>query len=108
MLPVEELRAIEKQAIEQTVKELDESTGSTVLSDGEQTKPSFLTYPIYELVYDRYRFDDKCFQITFSDGKSNRISLNDSRFSLLSQVIFGHYRVLSKHRFNLLLMHISI
>ena len=74
LLPVEELRVIEKQAVEQTVKELDELTGSTVVSDGEQTKPSFLTYPIFESVYDRYRFDDKCFQITFSDGESYRIS----------------------------------
>jgi hypothetical protein len=69
LLPVEELREIEKKAVEQTVKELDQITGSTVVTDGEQAKPSFLTYPIYDLVFDRYKFDDKCFQITFSDGK---------------------------------------
>ena len=83
LLPVEELRVIEKQAIEQTVKELDELTGSTVVFDGGQTKPSFLTDPIYESVYDRYRFDDKCFQITVSDGKSNQISSKYFRFFLI-------------------------
>jgi len=75
LLPIGELRAIEKKAVEQTVKELDEITGSTILTDGEQTKPSFLTYPIYDLVYDRYKFDEKCFQITFSDGKSTKNSI---------------------------------
>ncbi len=69
LLPIGEFRQIEKQAVEQTVQELDQIPGSTVITDGEQTKPSFLTYPIYDLVYDRYKFDDKCFQITFSDGK---------------------------------------
>ena len=70
LLPVADLRVIEKEAIEQTVKELDQLTGSPVVTDGEQTKPSFLTYPIYDLVYERYKFDDKCFRITFSDGQS--------------------------------------
>ncbi len=69
LLPIEELRLIEKQAVEQTVRELDQIAGSAVVTDGEQTKPSFLTYPIYDLVYDRYKFDDKCFRITFADGK---------------------------------------
>ena len=32
-----------------TVEEL-EATGSDVISDGEQTKPSFLTYPIHNLI----------------------------------------------------------
>ncbi len=74
LLPIEDLRQIERQAIEQTVKELDEIAGSTIVTDGEQTKPSFLTYPIYELVYDRYKFDEKSFQITFSDGRNSMIN----------------------------------
>jgi hypothetical protein len=51
------------------VRELDQIAGATIVTDGEQTKPSFLTYPIYDFVYDRYRFDQQCFSITFSDGR---------------------------------------
>ena len=69
LLPIEDLREIEKKAVEQTVKELEEKTGSMVLTDGEQTKTSFLTYPIYDLVFEYYKFDDKCFRITFTDGQ---------------------------------------
>ncbi len=69
LLSIDELHEIEKKAVKQTVKELVEITGSTILTDGEQTKPSFLTYPINDFVFDHYKFDDKCFQITFSDGK---------------------------------------
>jgi 5-methyltetrahydropteroyltriglutamate--homocysteine methyltransferase len=91
LLPVEELRQIEKLAIEQTVKELDQIVGSTIVTDGEQTKPSFLTYPIYDLVFDRYKFDDKCFSITFSDGKSTNVFTVNSFF-----VIIGHVRTLPR------------
>ena len=69
LLLVDELRKIEKEAIEQTVKELDQLTGSVILTDGEQTKPSFLTYPINDLVFECYQFDSQCFQITFTDGQ---------------------------------------
>lgn len=73
LLSIDELRQIEKEAVEQTVRDLDEIAGSTIVTDGEQTKPSFVTYPIYDLIYDRYKFDDKCFRITFSDGKNRSI-----------------------------------
>ena len=69
MLVVDELRQVEKEAIEQTVKELDQLTESVILTDGEQTKPSFLTYPIYDLIFECYKFDSQCFQITFTDGQ---------------------------------------
>ncbi|CAF0846241.1 unnamed protein product [Didymodactylos carnosus] len=68
VIPREVLHEVQLKAIEATVRELDAITGSPVVTDGEQTKPSFLTYPIYELIYERYRFDDKCFKIAFSDG----------------------------------------
>jgi 5-methyltetrahydropteroyltriglutamate--homocysteine methyltransferase len=35
-------------ALEDTIRNL-EATGSPVISDGEQTKPSFITYPIHGL-----------------------------------------------------------
>ncbi|CAF1652905.1 unnamed protein product, partial [Didymodactylos carnosus] len=68
LLLVGELRKIEKEAIEQTVQELDQLTGSVILTDGEQTKPSFLTYPINDLIFECYKFDNQWFQITFTDG----------------------------------------
>ena len=44
----EELEAVREQALEQTIAEF-EATGSPVISDGEQLKPSFVTYPIQGL-----------------------------------------------------------
>ncbi len=69
LLSVDELHEIEKKAVKQTVKELIDITGSIIVTDGEQTKASFLTYPINDSVYDHYKFDDKCFQMIYSDGK---------------------------------------
>lgn len=70
LINIEDLHKIEKEALEQTIRELDQKTGSTVLTDGEQTKPSCLTYPIYDHIYERYKFDDQCFQVAFADGES--------------------------------------
>src|SRR6516225_10087633 len=44
----QDLSKLFDSAIEETIKKL-ESTGSPVISDGEQTKPSFVTYPIHGL-----------------------------------------------------------
>ncbi len=44
----EELRAAEEIALRDTIERFEE-TGSPVISDGEQTKPSFATYPVSEL-----------------------------------------------------------
>lgn len=41
-----ELRTVSEKAIAETVK-LFEQTGSPVITDGEQSKPSFVTYPIH-------------------------------------------------------------
>src|SRR2546422_3644673 len=41
----EQLRARYEQAIRETVRRF-EATGSPVITDGEQAKPSFATYPI--------------------------------------------------------------
>lgn len=41
----EQLRAAEDAALRDTIQRL-EATGSPILSDGEQTKPSFATYPL--------------------------------------------------------------
>ena len=41
----EQLHAVEESALRDTIARFEE-TGSPVISDGEQTKPSFATYPI--------------------------------------------------------------
>lgn len=61
------LEDFKRRAIQLTVEEL-EATGSLVLSDGEQTKPSFLTYPIAELFNEYYKFSNDCFSLRFADG----------------------------------------
>jgi 5-methyltetrahydropteroyltriglutamate--homocysteine methyltransferase len=61
------LNNLRETAIDSTIKEL-EATGSQVISDGEQTKPSFLTYPIFALADEYYTFSSDCFALTFSDG----------------------------------------
>jgi 5-methyltetrahydropteroyltriglutamate--homocysteine methyltransferase len=44
----EELNALYERALRDTIEQL-EATGSPVISDGEQTKPSFATYPLHGL-----------------------------------------------------------
>ena len=61
------LNTLRETAIHSTIKELEE-TGSSVITDGEQAKPSFLTYPIHALADEFYTFSANCFALTFSDG----------------------------------------
>jgi 5-methyltetrahydropteroyltriglutamate--homocysteine methyltransferase len=56
-----------KRAVQTTIEQL-EATGSQVMTDGEQTKPSFLTYPIFSLVDECYTFSQDCFSLKFADG----------------------------------------
>jgi 5-methyltetrahydropteroyltriglutamate--homocysteine methyltransferase len=61
------LCTLREQAVHTTIVEL-EDTESKVITDGEQGKPSFLTYPIYALADEFYTFSSNCFALTFSDG----------------------------------------
>jgi 5-methyltetrahydropteroyltriglutamate--homocysteine methyltransferase len=45
----EELDDLQRQAVADTIRRFEE-TGSPVITDGEQAKPSFVTYPIHGLV----------------------------------------------------------
>lgn len=47
-VPANELSKLAERAIRETLKEF-EGTGSPVISDGEQSKPSFVTYPVHGL-----------------------------------------------------------
>lgn len=44
----EELAAIMDKAVQETIQKIEE-TGEPVISDGEQSKPSFVTYPLQDL-----------------------------------------------------------
>ena len=68
------LSNLREQAVRTTLKELEE-TGSKILTDGEQTKPSFFTYPIYEAADEYYSFSSNCLTLTFSDGHQRSLPL---------------------------------
>ncbi|MGH2620895.1 MAG: 5-methyltetrahydropteroyltriglutamate--homocysteine methyltransferase, partial [Anaerolineales bacterium] len=55
-------------ALHETVAEL-EATGSPVITDGEQAKPSFATYPIHGL----QNLDTNGLIISFADGHQRRL-----------------------------------
>lgn len=59
----QDLDEIQDTAVRETIKAF-EATGSPVITDGEQTKPSFATYPIHGLD----NLEPKGLKITFKDG----------------------------------------
>jgi 5-methyltetrahydropteroyltriglutamate--homocysteine methyltransferase len=67
-LPETDLAALYDSALRDTIKEL-EATGSPVITDGEQTKPSFATYPLTGL--DNLAPDGV--EIPFDDGHVRRL-----------------------------------
>jgi 5-methyltetrahydropteroyltriglutamate--homocysteine methyltransferase len=72
----DELDALFEQALEQTIGEL-EATGSPVITDGEQLKPSFVTYPIHGLV----TLSANGVVIPFADGHTRQLpSLTEGPF----------------------------
>src|SRR5216684_2586046 len=64
----DELDALFERALEQTIGEL-EATGSPVLTDGEQLKPSFVTYPIHGLM----TLSANGVVIPFADGHTRQL-----------------------------------
>jgi 5-methyltetrahydropteroyltriglutamate--homocysteine methyltransferase len=72
----DELDALFEQALEQTIGEL-EATGSPVITDGEQLKPSFVTYPIHGLA----SLSANGVVIPFADGHTRQLpSLTEGPF----------------------------
>src|SRR5882724_6874029 len=63
-----ELRHEEQDAIRDTILRF-ESTGSPVLTDGEQTKPSFATYPIQGMT----QLTPEGMSIPFADGHTRQL-----------------------------------
>jgi 5-methyltetrahydropteroyltriglutamate--homocysteine methyltransferase len=72
----DELDTLFEQALEQTIGEL-EATGSPVITDGEQLKPSFVTYPIHGLM----TLSANGVVIPFADGHTRQLpSLTEGPF----------------------------
>ncbi|MGA3301427.1 MAG: 5-methyltetrahydropteroyltriglutamate--homocysteine methyltransferase, partial [Candidatus Acidiferrales bacterium] len=64
----EQLRAAEESAIRATITRL-EATGSPIITDGEQTKSSFATYPLHGLT----NLDGDGVVIPFADGHTRQL-----------------------------------
>ena len=64
----QELEALREEALAQTIAEL-EATGSPVITDGEQLKPSFVTYPISGLA----SLSANGVVIPFADGHTRQL-----------------------------------
>ena len=64
----QELEALREEALEHTIAEL-EATGSPVITDGEQLKPSFVTYPIHGLA----SLSANGVVIPFADGHTRQL-----------------------------------
>jgi 5-methyltetrahydropteroyltriglutamate--homocysteine methyltransferase len=69
-LPAEELDALYEAALADTIHEL-EATGSPVITDGEQLKPSFVTYPVHGLA----SLAADGVVIPFADGHTRRLPM---------------------------------
>ena len=67
-IKAEELNKLFDQATQETIKEL-ETTGSPVISDGEQSKPSFVTYPLQGFK----NFAPDGVVIPFADGHTRQL-----------------------------------
>ena len=67
-LPLEELRALQDDALRDTIERF-EATGSPVISDGEQTKSSFVTYPFEGLEH----LSSDGAVIPFADGHTRQL-----------------------------------
>jgi 5-methyltetrahydropteroyltriglutamate--homocysteine methyltransferase len=67
-LSAEGLAEVADQAVRDTITRL-EATGSPVISDGEQTKPSFATYPLDGST----QFDGEGISLPFADGHTRQL-----------------------------------
>ncbi len=67
-MSAQDLSAIYNSAVAETIERF-EATGSPVITDGEQTKPSFATYPIAGLE----QVEPDGVTITFADGHTRQL-----------------------------------
>src|SRR5271154_5170873 len=67
-ISIEQLKTVEESALRDTISRL-EGTGSPVITDGEQTKPSFATYPLSGLEH----LESDGVIIPFADGHTRQL-----------------------------------
>jgi 5-methyltetrahydropteroyltriglutamate--homocysteine methyltransferase len=65
----EQLQVAESEALRETIS-LFEDTGSPIITDGEQSKPRFATYPL-----DSYNLKPDGIVIPFADGQASGVSV---------------------------------
>jgi 5-methyltetrahydropteroyltriglutamate--homocysteine methyltransferase len=68
LISPEELEALQEEAVRDTIRRFEE-TGSPVITDGEQAKPSFATYPVHGLD----NLAPEGMEIRFADGHVRRL-----------------------------------
>src|ERR1700733_4292844 len=61
------MKTIAEQAVAETIRRF-EATGSPIITDGEQSKPSFATYPVHRAA----NIDPDGIQILFEDGHTRK------------------------------------
>src|SRR5262245_44605423 len=64
----DDLRALQDEVVQETIRRF-EATGSPVITDGEQTKPSFVSYPLAGLL----NLDPNGVVIPFADGHTRQL-----------------------------------
>ena len=81
-----ELSKLTEQAIKETIN-LFEQTGSPVITDGEQSKPSFATYPIHGL----RSLSPNGVVIPFADGHTRQLpTLTNGPFQYQTKPYHSH------------------
>jgi 5-methyltetrahydropteroyltriglutamate--homocysteine methyltransferase len=73
-IDIDALNKLRTDAVQDSIKNF-EATGSPVITDGEQTKASFLSYPIESLANENYTFSGDCFALSFNDGHKRSLPL---------------------------------
>ncbi len=66
-IDINHLNVLRLKAIQETIEKF-EATGSPIITDGEQNKPSFFSYPIETLANEYYTYSGDCFAVLFNDG----------------------------------------
>jgi 5-methyltetrahydropteroyltriglutamate--homocysteine methyltransferase len=94
-VPSEVLDDAYREALQDTIQRLEE-TGSPVLTDGEQTKPSFATYPLTGLT----NLAPDGVIIPFADGHTRqlpRLTAGPFRYGIHADSYFKAARALTQH-----------
>ncbi len=65
-IDINHLNLLRIKTVQDTIEKF-EATGSPIIINGEQTKSSFLNYPIEKLADEYYNYSGECFAFSFND-----------------------------------------